>query len=61
MPYRYNASRRWSVFSEEGVWLGDVATPEGVWLRDARDEVVLGIWTDELGVEYVQLHRLTYD
>ncbi len=58
MPYRNDPPRRWSVFAEDGIWLGDVEAPADVSLRDARNDVVLGIRTDELGVQYVQLHRL---
>jgi hypothetical protein len=48
----------WSVFSPEGVWLGDVEAPDGLDLLDSRDDLVLGVWRDALDVPYVQLHRL---
>lgn len=48
---------RWSVFSPEGRWLGDVEAPDRVYLVDADDDVVLGIWRDEFDVPHVQLHR----
>lgn len=51
-------SRRWSVFSPEGVWLGDVEAPEGLGIVDVRGDIVLGIWRDEHDVAYFQLHRL---
>ena len=50
--------RRWSLFSEDGVWLGDVVAPERLRILDARGDTVLGVWSDELDVPYVQLHRL---
>jgi hypothetical protein len=50
---------RWSLFSAEGAWLGDVEAPAGVTIVDSRADVVLGIWRDELDVQHVQLHRLT--
>jgi hypothetical protein len=51
--------RVWSVFSPEGVWLGDLDAPEGVRIVDAEGDRVLGIWMDQLEVPYVQLHRMT--
>ena len=51
--------RSWSVFSPEGMWLGDVEAPEGVRILDIRRDLVLGVWRDQLDVPYVQVHRLT--
>jgi hypothetical protein len=53
-------SRRWSVFSLEGVWLGDVEAPEGLGIVDVRRDIVLGISRDEHDVPYVHLHRLIW-
>lgn len=50
--------RDWDVFSEEGVWLGTLGAPEGVDVLDARGDVILGIWRDDLDVPHVQLHRV---
>ncbi len=50
--------RRWTVFAADGVLLGDVAPPEGVRMVDARGDTVLGIWRDELDIEYVQVHHI---
>lgn len=50
---------RWSIFSPDGIWLGDVEAPERLRVMDARGGVVLGIWHDDLDVPYIQLHRLT--
>jgi len=50
--------RRWSVFSKDGFWLGDLEAPEGVRIVDSQGDLVLGIWRDEVDVPYVQLHRL---
>jgi len=57
-PAFQSAPRRWSVFSPEGVWLGDLEAPERVWIVDSLGDVVLGIGMDELDVPYVQFHRL---
>ena len=53
-----NPPRRWSVFSPEGMWLGDLEAPERLLLVDSRGDTVLGIWRDDLDVQYLQLHRL---
>lgn len=48
----------WTVFSEEGMWLGDLRAPDQLMVFDSRGDLVLGVWTDELGVPHVQLHRI---
>jgi hypothetical protein len=50
--------RRWSVFSSEGVWLGDVQAPDGLEVLDSRGDVVLGSWRDRFDVPHVQLNRI---
>ena len=57
-PSRYVPPRVWSVFDDEGVWLGDVETPEGLVLHDAQADNVLGVWRDELGLAYVRVYRM---
>ncbi len=55
-----------SVFDPDGVWLGDVDLPPGLpWLRGLRgiafdigEDWLLGVWTDELGVEQVRRYRI---
>jgi hypothetical protein len=51
-------SRHWSVFSNEGAWLGDVNAPERLQILDARGDLVLGIWRDDVDVPHVRLHRI---
>ncbi len=54
-----DASRRlWSVFSDDGFWLGDLEAPEGLRLVDSQGDLVLGIWRDEMDVPYVQVHQI---
>ncbi|GMV06787.1 MAG: hypothetical protein AMXMBFR53_30620 [Gemmatimonadota bacterium] len=48
----------WDVYAPDGVYLGAVATPPGLRVLEIGTDYVLGKWTDELDVEYVQLHRL---
>lgn len=50
--------RRWSVFSPEGIWLGDLEAPDGLRILDSRGDIVLGIWRDDLDVQYIQLHHI---
>lgn len=52
------STNRWTVVSPEGRWLGTVQTPAGLRVEDIDDEVVAGVWVDELEVEHVRLHRL---
>jgi hypothetical protein len=46
------------VFSEEGRWLGDVTAPENLWIHDARGDLAVGVWRDDVHVEYVRVYRL---
>ncbi|MXY32003.1 MAG: hypothetical protein F4179_05850 [Gammaproteobacteria bacterium] len=48
----------WDVFDSAGAWLGVVATPGGMVVTAIRDGLVAGVYRDELGVEYVSVHRL---
>ena len=48
----------WDVFDPAGTWLGVVATPGGMTVTAIRDGLVAGVYRDELGVEYVSVHRL---
>ncbi len=51
----------WDVFDPAGTWLGVVATPGGMTVTAIRDGFVAGIYRDELGVEYVSVHRIATD
>jgi hypothetical protein len=48
----------WSVFDPEGRFLGTVETPTGGRVQQIGDDFVLGVWRDELDVEYVRLYEL---
>ncbi len=52
---------RWTVFAPEGRWLGTVEMPEGLRVMEIGSDYVLGIWRDELDVEFVRLHRIVKD
>ena len=49
---------RWTVYGEDGASLGMVATPPGFRPASFGADHVLGVWEDELGVEYVQKYEL---
>lgn len=49
---------RWSVFGADGRWLGEVATPAGLRIHEIGAGYVLGVWTDEVGIEYLRLYEL---
>ncbi len=48
----------WDLFDPAGTWLGVVATPGAMTVTAIRDGLVAGVYRDELGVEYVSVHRL---
>ena len=50
--------RRWDVFAPDGVYLGRVAVPASFRIEEVSRGEVLGVATDELGVERVQLYDL---
>ena len=50
--------RVWSVFAESGRFLGVVDVPDGLALHDIGSHYVLGLRTDQDGVQYVQPHEL---
>ena len=56
------------VFAPDGTWLGTVALPMGMArayihyrspYMEIGEDYVLGVWTDELDVQYVRMYRLT--
>ena len=51
--------QEWLVLDADGTWLGTVGIPDGFSVSDITIDAVLGVWRDELGVEYPQVLRLT--
>ena len=49
---------RWSLFAPDGRFLGTVDTPPGVQLLEIGNTSVLGVWRDDLDVEYVRVYPL---
>ena len=48
----------WTVFDPEGQVLGFVETPAGLDIYEIGEDYILGLATDELGVEYIQVWSL---
>jgi hypothetical protein len=48
----------WSVFEAGGRWLGRAELPERLRPLEIGDEYVLGVTTDPMGVEYVEVYGL---
>lgn len=48
----------WRRFSPDGSYIGLAIMPAGLEVFEIGDEYVLGVWRDELDVEYVQLFGL---
>jgi hypothetical protein len=51
----------WHVFDPEGSWLGDVEMPGGFRPTQILDDEIIGVWRDELEVEYVRGYALQRD
>ena len=52
------ASRAGTVFDAGGVLLGTLTAPDGLDILDVGDDYALGLWRDDLAVEYVRLYGL---
>lgn len=52
-PFFDEPVSRWMVIDSTGVWLGDVDVPPGFTPYEFGDGEVLGVWRDDLGIEYV--------
>ena len=46
------------VFDPDGIWLGTVATPRGLRVTEIGTDYVVGVWRDELDVEYIRVYDL---
>lgn len=57
-PRIFDETSSWDVFDPEGIWLGFVRTPPRFVLYEVGEDYLLGMWRDELEVEYVQLYGL---
>jgi hypothetical protein len=48
----------WHVFGRGSEWLGEVRTPASFWVLNVLEDRLVGVWRDDLGVEYVRAYRL---
>ena len=56
--YSWLLTEQWEVFDPAGVWLGSVETPPGLKVHSIGLDQIIGVAKDELGVPFVQVHRL---
>ena len=56
-----DAREEWEVIAADGTWLGSVEFPAHFRVLDIEADVVLGVLTDELGIEHPQVLRLRRD
>lgn len=54
-------SESWDVFDQEGRWRTSLTLPPGFTLRQAGEDFVLGVHSDEMGVERVRIYALARD
>jgi hypothetical protein len=52
------APGRWTVFAADGTLLGTVEVPARTRVVEIGSDYLLGIWSDDLDVQHVRLHRL---
>ena len=58
LPGEGGANPVWTVFNPEGRVLGFVETPAGLDIYEIGEDYILGLATDDLGVEYIQVWAL---
>lgn len=55
---RLDGPRRWAVFQPDGRFLGEVAMPMGFDVHEIGEDWVLGVWRDEMEIEYVRVYPI---
>ena len=55
---RYEFPVMWTVFGLDGGIAARVRVPEQFMLLDVADDRILGVWSDEVGVEHPQIWRI---
>ena len=58
LPGEERPGSLWTVFDAQGRVLGFVETPDGLEIFEIGEDYILGLWRDELEVEYVQVWEL---
>lgn len=51
-------ARSWSVFDQDGAWMGDVTFPPRFRPTQILSDEVVGVWRNELDVEHVRVYGL---
>ncbi len=54
----FASSREWTVFADDGFLLGTVRFPERFEPMDFGIDYVLGVWKDEMDVEFVRIYEI---
>jgi hypothetical protein len=57
--YRWGEPRRWEVFAPNGEWMGPIQTPSGFEVFEIGIDYILGVFSDDLDIEHVQLIPLS--
>ena len=53
-PYAWT----WDVFDSAGRWMTTLTTPVALEIHDIGEDYILGVWRDEMDVEYVRMYSL---
>lgn len=53
-----DTAREWRIFDRDGQLEGVSSTPAGLRVTQIGDDFILGIWSDDMGVEHVRLFSL---
>jgi hypothetical protein len=48
----------WDVFEPSGRWVTTVTVPGSIDIHDIGEDYILGVWKDELEIEYVRMYSL---
>lgn len=56
-PLPHTDERRWLIF-EDGRAVGEVRVPGSLRVMAVRGDRLAGVWTDDMGVEFVRIYRL---
>jgi len=54
----WKESHTWSILSPDGEWLGDMETPSALRITEIGADYILGVWKDEMDVEFVRMYAL---
>ncbi len=56
--FYYAESREWTIFSSAGGLLGTISLPVGFKSLEFGSDEILGVWKDDLGVEFVRVYSI---